>query len=66
MSSAQFVCLQFPMCWPGYFRRYSDSLWAARSGDRIPVEARLSVPVQAGPGAHTTYYRMGTESLSRW
>ena len=32
--------------------RYSDSLWAGRSGDRIPVVARFTAPVQTGPGAH--------------
>ena len=28
---------------------YSDSLWAGRSGDRIPVQARYSVPNQSDP-----------------
>ena len=30
--------------------RYSDSLRARRSGDRIPVRARFSAPIQTGPG----------------
>jgi hypothetical protein len=34
-------------------------------GDRIPVGARFSAPVQIGPGAHTASYTMGTGSLSR-
>jgi len=29
-------------------------------GDRIPVGARFSAPVQTGPGAHLTSYTMGT------
>ena len=34
-----------------------------RSGDRIPVGARFSAPVQTGPGAHPVSYRMGTGSF---
>jgi hypothetical protein len=40
--------------------RYSDLLRAGRSGDRIPVEARFSAPVQTGRGAHSASYTMGT------
>ena len=29
-------------------------------GDRIPVGARFSAPVQTGPGAHPASYTMGT------
>jgi hypothetical protein len=50
---------------PGQLSRYSDWLRSRRSGDQIPVEARISAPVQTGPGAHPALYRMGTGSLTR-
>ena len=43
--------------------RYSDSLRAGRSGDRIPVMARFSAPVQTGSGANPASYTMGTGSF---
>jgi DNA-binding transcriptional LysR family regulator len=33
------------------------------SGDRIPMEARFSAPVQTGPGAHLASCKMGTGSF---
>jgi hypothetical protein len=48
---------------PEQLSRYSDWLRAGRSGDRIPVEARFSSPVQTGPGTHPVSYTMGTRSL---
>ena len=48
---------------PGQLSPYSDSLRGGRPGDRIPVEARFSAPVQTGPVAHLTSYTMGTGSL---
>ena len=38
---------------------------AGRSGNRIPVGARFSAPVQACPGAHAASYTVGAGSLSR-
>ena len=42
---------------------YSDSLQSGRYGDRIPVEARFSAPIQTGPEFHPTCYTMGTGSF---
>ena len=45
---------------PRYLSRYSDSLRAGLSGDRIPVRTRFSSPVQTGPGHHSASYTMDT------
>ena len=45
--------------------RYSDWLRAGRSGDRIPVEARFSAPVQTGSGSHPASCTLGTGSFPR-
>ena len=39
-------------------------LRAGRSGDRIPVEARFSAPVQTGSEAYPASYTTGTGSFS--
>jgi len=51
------------LCVVGRYSRYSDSLRAGRYGGRNPVGARLSAPVQTGPGAHIASYTVGTESF---
>jgi hypothetical protein len=38
-------------------------LLAGRAGDRFPVGARFSAPVQTGSKAHPASYTMGTESF---
>jgi len=43
--------------------RCSDSLRAGRSGDRMPVGARFSSPVQTDTGAHPASCTMGTGSF---
>jgi hypothetical protein len=48
---------------PGSSVGIATELRAGRSGDRMPVEARFSAPVQTGPGFHSASCKMGTGSL---
>ena len=58
-----------PPCYYFTFKKYIMYIyiyihaWAGQSGDRIPVEARFSAPVQTGAGAHPASYTMGTGSF---
>ena len=49
--------------WAGKLSRYNDWLWAGWSGDRIPMGARVSAPVQTGSGARSVSSTMGTGSF---
>jgi len=51
------------ICFLYMVRKYSDWIGAGRSGDRIPVGSRFSVPVQTDPGAHPASYIMCTGSF---
>ena len=55
-----FYMYHIVFCGLRHLSRYSDSLLARRSLDRIPVVARFSAPVQTGPRAHPVPYTMGT------
>jgi hypothetical protein len=46
-------------------RNSSVTIATGRSGDRIPVGARFSAPIQTGPGAHSASYMRGTGSFPR-
>jgi hypothetical protein len=49
--------------WAGQSSLYRDSLGVGRSGDRFPVEARFSTPVQAGPISHPASCTTGIGSF---
>ena len=51
------------ICGSGSLVGIATGYGAVRSGDRIPVEARFSAPVQTGPGAHPASCTMGTGSF---
>jgi len=51
------------LCGSGSSVGIATELRAGQSGDRIPVGARFSSPVQTGPGAHTSSCKMGTGSF---
>ena len=48
---------------PGKLSWFSDLPWIGRSGDRVPVETRVSALVQNGPGAHPGFYIIGAGSF---
>ena len=56
--------LLYTHCGPGERRRYSDSLWVGRSGNRISVGAKFSASAQTGPAAKAASYKMSTGSFS--
>jgi hypothetical protein len=51
-------------CFPYPKRKQNLYIYiSVKSGDRIPVGARFSAPVQTGPGAHPASCTMGTRSF---
>jgi hypothetical protein len=61
--SLRFTARYLFLLWTSYRSRYSDCLRAGWSGDRIPVGARFSAPVQTGLEAHPASCTMGTGSF---
>jgi hypothetical protein len=63
-ASSYSLLLSLYLLTSGHLRRHSDWLRAGRSGNRIPVKARFSAPVQTGPGTHPASCTTGTVSFS--
>ena len=61
--SRKFYCVAQKGVWAGYLSRFSDWLRVGRSGDRIPVWARFTSPIQTDPGSHPAPCKMGTGSF---
>ena len=59
----KFPVLSVAMRGPGSSVDIATELRAGRSGDRIPVGARFSAPVQTIPGTHPASCKMGTVSF---
>jgi len=63
MHGQQNVKLSSPVTFPCSYHHNSDSLWAGRSRERIPVGARVSVPFRTDSEAQSASCTMGTRSL---
>jgi len=58
------MSLYIKECGPGSSVGIVTELRAGRFGDRIPMEARFSAPVQTDPGTHPASCTMGTGSFT--
>jgi hypothetical protein len=65
MQSSPFPCYLIPPPQLGQRRRYSDPLWAGRSGDRIPLVERFAATLCTVSGAHPATSKMGTWLVKR-
>ena len=59
------IKLSLNKIWAQQLSKYNDWLRAGRYGNRIPVGARFSAPVQTVPGAHPASCTTGTGSFPR-
>jgi len=62
-STEYFKTVIYFLCGPEELSQHSDLLQFGRSGDRIPVEARFSAPVQNDPEVHPGSCTVGTGSF---
>ena len=58
-----FICCSWPKCGSGTSVGIGTRYWLDGGGIESQWEARISAPVQTGPGAHPASCKMGTRSF---